>query len=58
MDRITIIILSLLTGVLVGGLFAFFRLPIPAPLTFSGICGIFGIYLGYKWVVWGVEKFL
>ncbi|WP_078378582.1 XapX domain-containing protein [Sutcliffiella halmapala] len=41
-------LLALLTGLLVGFLFALFRLPIPAPPVFSGIIGIVGIYLGYR----------
>lgn len=39
--------LSLLTGFLCGGVFAFFSLPIPAPPVLSGIIGIIGIFLGF-----------
>jgi XapX domain-containing protein len=43
----------LLTGLLVGIIFAALKLPIPAPSAFAGIVGIFGIYLGF--VLW--QKF-
>ncbi|WP_435194038.1 XapX domain-containing protein [Natronomonas sp. EA1] len=46
--NLTTPILALLTGTLAGALFAFFRVPIPAPPTISGILGIVGIYLGFK----------
>ena len=39
--------LSLLTGFVCGGVFAFFSLPIPAPPVLSGIIGIVGIFLGF-----------
>lgn len=39
--------LSLLVGAIVGGLFAGFRLPIPAPTNLAGVLGIVGIWLGY-----------
>lgn len=42
------ILMSLLAGLIVGIVFAIFRLPIPAPPVFSGIMGIVGIFLGYK----------
>jgi len=41
------IIKSLFTGTIVGVVFALLKLPIPAPLVFSGIVGIFGIWLGF-----------
>ncbi|MBI4055674.1 MAG: DUF1427 family protein [Elusimicrobia bacterium] len=41
------ILASLLTGLMVGVLFGWIRLPIPAPHALSGVIGIFGIYLGY-----------
>ncbi|MBU8881011.1 DUF1427 family protein [Bacillus sp. FJAT-29790] len=43
-----IVILSIFTGFLVGFIFAFLKLPIPAPPAFAGIMGIVGIYLGFK----------
>ncbi|MBB5324036.1 XapX domain-containing protein [Anoxybacillus tepidamans] len=46
------IILSLLTGMVVGFLFTLFRLPIPAPPAIAGISGIVGVYLGMKAFQW------
>jgi len=40
-------VLSLISGVLVGAIFAVIRLPIPAPQTVAGVMGIVGIFLGY-----------
>ncbi|WP_037026937.1 XapX domain-containing protein [Psychromonas aquimarina] len=37
---------ALFAGLVVGLLFAFLRLPIPAPPVLSGIMGIVGVYLG------------
>lgn len=42
--------LPLLTGFIVGVIFSYFRLPIPAPTVLPGILGIFGIWLGYQLV--------
>ncbi len=41
------ILLALSTGTIVGVIFAFAKLPIPAPQTLAGIAGIVGIYLGF-----------
>lgn len=46
-----IAVLSILSGFIVGVVFALFKLPIPAPPALSGILGIVGIYLGYKFVI-------
>jgi XapX domain-containing protein len=43
-----IVALSLLTGFFVGFLFAFLKLPIPAPPALAGVTGIVGVYLGFK----------
>ncbi|MBG9451936.1 XapX domain-containing protein [Cytobacillus firmus] len=43
-----IVLLSILTGFVVGFVFAFMKLPIPAPPALPGIMGIIGIYLGFK----------
>jgi XapX domain-containing protein len=40
-------LLSLGTGLLTGVLFAWIRLPIPAPPVIPAVFGIFGITLGY-----------
>ncbi|SNX53739.1 DUF1427 family protein [Thermoanaerobacterium sp. RBIITD] len=37
---------ALLTGLLVGLIFSFLKLPLPAPNVLPGIAGIVGIYLG------------
>ena len=42
------VILALLTGIIVGFLFALLKLPIPAPPALAGVTGIVGVYLGYK----------
>ncbi|CDK38361.1 uncharacterized protein BN903_36 [Halorubrum sp. AJ67] len=39
---------ALLVGVTVGALFAFLRVPIPAPPELPGVVAIVGIYLGFK----------
>ncbi|MDD5146822.1 MAG: XapX domain-containing protein [Candidatus Pacebacteria bacterium] len=39
--------LSLLVGILTGGIFAILKLPIPAPTAFEGVLGILGIFVGY-----------
>lgn len=43
----TIVVLSLLTGLLTGALFRFLQIPIPAPPNIAGVMGIVGIFLGY-----------
>lgn len=44
---ITIILLSLLTGFIVGVLFTALKMPLPAPNALAGVMGILGIYLGH-----------
>ncbi len=44
---LTVILLSLLTGFIVGLLFTALKLPLPAPNAIAGIMGILGIYLGH-----------
>ena len=41
------IIFSFLTGLTAGGLFALFRLPIPAPSTIAGMIGVIGVFIGF-----------
>lgn len=41
----SLIIMSLLGGLIVGVLFKFIKLPVPAP-PFIGIVGVIGIFLG------------
>ncbi|MEH7072509.1 XapX domain-containing protein [Neobacillus drentensis] len=40
------VVLALIAGLLVGMLFKFLKLPIPAPPVLSGVMGIVGVYLG------------
>ncbi len=50
------VMLSLLTGLAIGIVFARFKLPVPAPQTLAGVMGIVGIFLGYLLAVrlgWG-----
>jgi XapX domain-containing protein len=49
-QSVTIILLSLLTGFIVGVIFTAFKLPLPAPPALAGVMGILGIYLGH--VAW------
>jgi XapX domain-containing protein len=41
-------LLALLCGFICGVIFAFFKLPIPAPPQLPGIMGIVGVYIGFK----------
>jgi XapX domain-containing protein len=41
------IILALISGLIMGGIFSLIKLPIPAPSNFAGVMGIVGIFLGY-----------
>jgi len=50
------LVLALLTGVIVGGLFSLMQIPIPAPPNLPGVLGIIGIFLGYKGVEWAGVK--
>ena len=47
-----LVILAVITGFLAGFIFAFFKLPIPAPPALEGVMGIVGIYLGFKAFQW------
>lgn len=42
------VLLAIMTGFIVGLVFAIFKLPIPAPPAFAGVAGIIGIYLGFR----------
>lgn len=48
------ILLCLLSGLIVGGLFAFIKLPVPAPNSIPPVIAILGITVGYMLV----EKFI
>jgi len=42
------VLLSILTGFAAGAVFAFFKLPVPAPPVFAGVAGIVGLWAGYS----------
>ncbi len=42
------VLLSILTGFAAGMVFAFFKLPVPAPPVFAGVAGIVGLWAGYS----------
>ncbi len=46
--RMNEIILAFIAGLGVGFLFAWIKLPIPAPPALAGVLGIIGIYAGYQ----------
>ncbi|WP_408955432.1 XapX domain-containing protein [Natroniella sp. ANB-PHB2] len=41
------VILATISGLIVGGLFSWLNLPVPAPPTLAGVMGVVGIYLGF-----------
>lgn len=47
-STLTLTIVATVVGVTVGALFAFLRVPIPAPPELPGVMAIVGIYLGFK----------
>lgn len=46
------LILSLLAGIIIGVVFKFLRLPLPAPPVLAGVLGIVGVYFGGVLVDW------
>jgi XapX domain-containing protein len=44
--KLTLVALSV--GLVMGGVFKFLRVPMPAPPELPGLMGIVGVYLGYK----------
>ncbi|WP_413302460.1 DUF1427 family protein [Bacillus sp. 1P10SD] len=40
------VIMALIAGLIVGMLFKFLKLPLPAPPVFSAVVGVFGVYFG------------
>jgi XapX domain-containing protein len=40
--------LALATGIVMGGIFGFLDVPMPAPPELPGLMGIVGVYVGYK----------
>lgn len=51
------VLLSLLAGLVVGILFKFLRLPLPAPPVLAGVIGVFGVYLGGVVADWLMKTF-
>lgn len=51
------ILAALTTGIIVGVVFSFLKLPLPAPPVLAGIMGILGIYLGGLGYQWIIERF-
>ena len=51
------LLMALATGMVVGIIFSFLKLPIPAPPVLSGIVGIFGIFAGGLAYQWITERF-
>ncbi len=41
------LLLTTFTGFLVGFIFAWLKLPVPAPPTLAGLMGVVGIFIGY-----------
>lgn len=50
--------LSVVAGMVVGILFKFLKLPLPAPPVLSGVLGIVGVYLGGVTVEWFLKTFM
>jgi XapX domain-containing protein len=49
--------MALLAGLIVGMLFKFMKLPLPAPPVFSAVVGVFGVYFGGVVVEW-ITKYM
>ena len=41
------VLLTTLTGTVVGAVFSILKLPIPAPPVFAGLMGIVGLWIGF-----------
>lgn len=50
--------LSLLAGMIIGIVFKFIRLPLPAPPVLAGVIGVFGVYFGGVVVDWFHKTFM
>ncbi|MEH7081335.1 DUF1427 family protein [Neobacillus drentensis] len=46
------VIMALIAGLIVGMLFKFLKLPLPAPPVFSAVVGVFGVYFGGVLLDW------
>jgi XapX domain-containing protein len=45
------VLLSILTGAVLGAAFGLMKLPLPAPITFAGVMGVLGVWLGFAIVM-------
>ncbi len=52
------VLLAMAAGFIVGLLFSFLKLPIPAPPVLSGVMGIVGVYLGGPGILLDTHPFL
>jgi XapX domain-containing protein len=52
------VILALFAGIIVGIVFKFIKLPLPAPPVLPGVIGIVGVYLGGVTGSWILQQFL
>ncbi|MFD0696463.1 XapX domain-containing protein [Paenibacillus sp. GCM10027628] len=46
------VILAFVAGAIVGVVFKYLRLPLPAPPVFSAVMGVMGVYVGGRLVEW------
>ena len=51
------IVLSIIAGIVVGILFRFLKLPLPAPPVLTGVLGIFGVYFGGVIAEWLIGNY-
>jgi len=51
------VLMALFAGLLVGMLFKFLKLPLPAPPVFSAVVGVFGVYFGGVLLDWIMKLF-
>jgi len=51
------VLMALFAGLLVGMLFKFLKLPLPAPPVFSAVVGVFGVYFGGVLLEWILKLF-
>jgi XapX domain-containing protein len=54
-EKMKEVLLALVAGLVVGVLFKFLKLPLPAPPVFSAVVGVFGVYFGGVIVEWVVK---
>lgn len=46
------VLAAIFCGLVVGAIFAFFTLPVPAPPSWAGVAGVAGITIGWRLVEW------